>query len=68
MEKIMYKLVALLAACAILASSAYACTAFFKHEYTSGMNKVCTYDHLGSDYVITVKSYQLCPITVIAPH
>ena len=44
--------------------SALAGTAFFKYEYTSCMNKICVYDHLGSDVAITVKPYQLCPLTI----
>ena len=44
--------------------SATAGTAFFKYEYTSGMNKVCVYDDLGSNVAITIKSYQLCPLTI----
>ena len=43
---------------------AHAGTAFFKYEYTSGMNKICVYDYLGSDVAITIKSYQLCPLTI----
>jgi len=47
-----------------LSLSAVAGTAFFKHERTSGMNKICVYDHLGSEVAITIKSYQLCPLTL----
>jgi len=52
----------------LLSAPAFACTAFFKHDYTSGMNKICIYDHLGSDYAMTVKSYELCPISVYVRH
>jgi hypothetical protein len=58
----------MLIACAIPFASAYACTAFFKYEYTSNMNKICVYDHLGSDYAITVSAVSLCPLTVNARH
>jgi hypothetical protein len=37
----------------VFASSAFAGTAFFKYERTSGMNKICYYDHLGSEVAIT---------------
>ena len=47
-----------------LSSSAYAGLAFLKYERISGMNKICVYDHLGSDVAITIKSYQLCPLTI----
>lgn len=45
-------------------SSVYAGTAFLKYERVSGMNKICVYDHLGSDVAITIKAYQLCPLTI----
>lgn len=35
-----------------------------KGEYTSGMNKICIYDCLGSDASITVSSVELCPLTI----
>ena len=47
-----------------LSFSATAGTAFFKYEYTSGMNKICVYDHLGSDIAITIKSFKLCPLSI----
>jgi hypothetical protein len=52
----------------LLSTPAFACTGFFKTEYVSGMNKICIYDHLGSDVAITVKSYQLCPLSIHVPH
>ena len=64
----MRKLLILLVACTIPVTAAYACTAFFKHERISGMNKICTYNHLGSDYAVTYKSHELCPLTVNARH
>ena len=48
----------------MLAYSAYAGTAFLKGEYISGMNKICLYDHLGSTVAITIRSVQLCPLTI----
>lgn len=40
-------------------------TACFKtSEYTSGMNKVCNYDCLGSAAAITVGAVELCPISI----
>lgn len=48
----------------VFASSAFAGTAFFKYERSSGMNKICFYDHIGSEVAITVKSYDLCPRTI----
>ena len=52
----------------LAATSAYACMAFKTGEYTSGMNKICRYDHLGSDYHMTIKSYQMCPLSVNVRH
>jgi len=49
---------------ALISSSAYAGTAFFKYERISGLNKICFYDHLGSEVAITIKSYELCPLTL----
>jgi len=48
----------------LVSISAMAGTAFLKYERTSGLNKICVYDHLGSEVAITVKSYQLCPLTI----
>ena len=51
-------------ALAAFTSAAFAGTAFFKHERVSGMNKICVYDHLGSDVAITISSVALCPLTL----
>ena len=49
----------------LLAGSAYAATAYFSHEIdTGGMTKQCVYTYLGNTYTITVKSYQLCPMSI----
>lgn len=45
-------------------SFAYAGTAFLKGEKVSGMNKICFYDHLGSEVAITIKATDLCPLTL----
>jgi hypothetical protein len=47
-----------------ISSSAFAGTAFFKYERISGMNKLCFYDYLGSEYVRTIRSHQVCPTTI----
>ncbi len=57
----MKKLTALLL---ILSFNAVAGMAFLKYERISGMNKICVYDHMGSDVVITIKSYKICPLTI----
>lgn len=33
-------------------------------ESTSGMNKICYYDCLGSQAAITISSVQLCPLNI----
>jgi hypothetical protein len=37
---------------------------FFQYEQTSGFNKICFYDCLGSTEAITIKATQLCPLTI----
>lgn len=39
-------------------------TCFFTHERSSGMNKICYYDCLGSPAAITVSAVQLCPLNI----
>jgi len=41
-----------------------AVTCFSTGEQTSGMNKICFYDCLGSQAAITITSVQLCPLTI----
>lgn len=42
----------------------YAVTCFKTGERTSGMNKICFYDCLGSEAAITIKSTELCPLSI----
>ena len=58
------KKIALFAAIVVFASSAYAGKAFYKSERISGLNKICYYDHMGSEVAITIKSHELCPMTI----
>lgn len=58
----MKKLIVLLAAVASL--SAYAGTAFLTGEKTTGMTKQCFYNYLGSEYTRTVRSHELCPLSI----
>jgi hypothetical protein len=46
------------------ATSAFAGTAFKTGEQSSGMNKICFYDDLGSTVAITIKSTELCPLSI----
>lgn len=47
-----------------LTSPTEAATAYFKYERVSGLTKLCFYDYLGSEYVLTVRNYELCPLTI----
>jgi len=48
----------------VMSASAFAGTAYYKRERISGMNKICYYDYLGSEYVKTIRSHQLCPMSI----
>jgi hypothetical protein len=39
-------------------------TCFKSSEYTSGFNKICNYNCLGSARAITIANTQLCPLTI----
>jgi hypothetical protein len=52
----------------ILNTPAFAVMGFLKGERTSGMNKMCFYDVLGSTYTLNVGAAQLCPVTIDAPN
>ena len=41
-----------------------AVTCFKTGEQTSGMNKICYYDCLGSQAAITIGATQLCPLSI----
>lgn len=45
-------------------ATALAGVAFFKYSYVSGMNRICVYDHLGSQHVITIPAAQVCPVNI----
>lgn len=42
----------------------YAGIAFKSGENTTGMTKTCFYNYLGSAYTKTVKSFELCPLSL----
>ncbi|QFT57148.1 hypothetical protein [Microbulbifer sp. THAF38] len=58
------KHLALVTVLVLLASTANAGTAFLKRNYISGLNRICVYDHLGSEVIITIKSTEICKVTV----
>jgi hypothetical protein len=51
----------------LTSAAALAGTAFFKYERTTGMTKQCVYDYLGSEYTITLRCIDLCPLTIEVP-
>lgn len=53
-----------LSAALFAAMPAVAATAFLSGERSSGMNKICYYDHLGSTVAITIRAVELCPLTI----
>ncbi len=59
MKKVLVMIAALCYSVAAIAG-----TAFFVYETESGMHKTCYYDHYGDSVAITIKSYQLCPLTI----
>lgn len=47
-----------------MTSLIFAAIAFLTGEVVTGMTKQCYYDYLGNQYVITIDSYKLCPLTI----
>lgn len=39
-------------------------TAFLKSNYVSGMNRICVYNRMGSQFVMTISAGRMCPISV----
>lgn len=50
--------------CLAFVPSAHAGKAFKSGEAVTGMTKQCYYNYLGSTYTITIKSFELCPLTI----
>ncbi len=48
----------------LLASVAQAGTAYLKYERVTGMTKQCVYDYLGNEYTKTIRSSELCPLSI----
>ncbi len=49
---------------ALVSVSAYAGTAFLKYERVTGMTKQCVYDYLGNEYTRTMRSTDVCPVSI----
>lgn len=37
--------------------------AFLKQDFISGLNRICVYDRLGSDDIVTIPSTSICPLS-----
>jgi|TARA_Y100000294_G_scaffold11162_1_gene10272 hypothetical protein len=37
-------------------------SAVYQRSYVSGMNRICIYDNMGSDYTTTIGATELCPL------
>ena len=44
-------------------TTAHGAYGFLTGESTSGMNKICYYDVLGSTHTLNVASYEVCPVS-----
>ena len=63
-----HRIILALVALFMLAAPANAGTAFLSHETNDdGMFKQCVYDYLGEEFVITISSVKLCPLTIRVP-
>jgi len=62
------RLIIVLVACAIPFAAAHACKGFLKSHYVSGTNRICIYNHLGSDAAMTIGAAKICPITYYFKH
>ena len=58
------KKIATILVIALAATLAHAGTAFLSGEQESGLHKICYYDYLGDTVAITIRSTQLCPLTI----
>jgi hypothetical protein len=58
----MKKLIVLIAL--TMSVAAYAGTAYYTGERTTGMTKQCYYDYLGNEYTKTIRSYEVCPTSI----
>ena len=50
------------------AEKVFACTATYMSEYTSGMHRICIYNHLGSNVPVAYPLVSTCPLTVEITH
>jgi len=67
----MFKIKIIIASLILLLSMAFpsmvansAVTCFKSGEQTSGMNKICYYNCMGSTAAITISAVKLCPLTI----
>jgi hypothetical protein len=56
------------ALCAVPFAQAHSATGLLKSERTSGLNKTCLYEVLGSPYTVNVEAREICPLTIDVPN
>lgn len=39
-------------------------TCFYKSDREEGLNRICFYDCVSGTYAMTIKSHQICPVTI----
>ena len=45
-------------------AQAYTATAYKTGQAVTGQTKQCYYNYAGSTYTLTIKSYELCPLSI----
>ncbi len=58
------KKIVLIMAAMVASAAAQAGTAYYTGEKITGSTKQCYYDYLGSEYVVTKRSHELCPLSI----
>jgi hypothetical protein len=60
-KKTSFSLVLLLIISPVFASEH---TGFLKRHYISGKNRICVYNVLGDEYILTIKNTEYCKLTI----
>lgn len=48
----------------LVATTAQAATAFLVGDRASATTRICTYQHMGTEYSVTIPLLQMCPLTI----
>ena len=60
----MKKLIITLVIVLTIIGTAYASTCFYKGERLNGLYRTCYYDCAGGTVAISVKAYEMCPLSI----